>query len=415
MVAGNLVYIPLRIEDKDTKKTIVDGCLYLHIEECEEGRILTGSIPEGSYRAVVSRDQWRDCRVLDYDGWMEQMDLLLPIDTQSAKKKTQIKTETETEIKTEEPEIKTETDTDKGETHTGETHTGEGGDLELHAKLIMNAKDYEDQTLNEEYDVVDNYLTISIRSKSGVLRKTYGSFQMNIFEEGIDIFEWIKSLIELKNQLVEDRVTYQATIRSYELEISQYKQSLEQTENTHEKIITNLSVNFQHILASKKEKILQLMTKTQGDLNVNEIYKEKNKNNLENMTLDEDKLDQLPDELPERVSKRKAPEKHKPRKRNKKPSNSPVASDTDEDNEDTNLLKMTDRDIIDTVLADEQEEEHQQEHQEQEPQEEDTKPKDQAQNTDVSDSDAEYIKQEIESGELDKEDSVQDSLTDYSE
>lgn len=388
----NLISIPLRIEDPN-KKLIKNSDLFLRIngDENDNKRVITGMVPEGTYRAVIDEEQWHKGKTLTYnsDKWRRQMNKLLPLDVIGDKEEQSERAEQAEEDEKEEDE-----------------------ELQLTGKLIMNPDSYEQGELKEDFEMVNEELILSVKTKGETLSKTYGTFQMRQLDEAIDLFDWMKNLIDIKDRLAKEMVKDKRTIKESQQEITQYQKCIDETEKHHTEIIQDLSIGFQHILATKKEKILSLMSQT-TEFKVNEWYNEKNKNSLSNIKLDDNKLEQLPQELPDRLRKRKgrgqSGRTRKKQKGSKDEDNEheeheeneeeDYESNEDEDtDEDNGLLKMSDRDMINTVTNN-HEEEQQSQTQQQDTSDQKPPVKQESDQTDVSDSDMEYIKQEVPSDE----------------
>ncbi|EGV61986.1 hypothetical protein CANTEDRAFT_94872 [Yamadazyma tenuis ATCC 10573] len=361
----NFITVPLRIEDMD-KALIKETSVVLNIQPKEDFRLVKAVIPEGTFSGNINIKQWLASKMLsepDDEQWILLMHKLIPL------------SQTPGAVNSPPNDDNDNYDNDNDDNDNDSDFTDEKNEkytnLQLYGKFTMSKESYEDGELKEDFDLVENFLTIYVRSNQTV-SKTYGSFKLEEADnESIDFFKWIKKLIYMKDSLTNTVKYSQKRIHSLEFERDEYKKSTEELKANNKRVLDDLMNNFAFILNSKKRKIVELTAGDGGDplSGLNRKFEADNRSKLDNITIDEKVLDKLPNKLDakfsggiKRANKRATRESSKRRQKSamyeeeQTESGASGEEPTEYRSEEitrngSNTTSLTDRQIVDVVMG----------------------------------------------------------------
>lgn len=366
----NILSIPLTVETPD-KSLIKQTFLPLGINSLNNGRSITGILPEGTYAIELKDFTAIKTNSDDNDKeWDEKIGKLLPLDNF---------TRFESMI--------------------------------LVAKFINAAEYYDDGELIDNYDTINNFITIEIRTP-GKLSKVLGEFKLTEIDVSTNLFDWIKQLVDTNVEISNAYNQMKSEYDSIREQRDKYKAGISENIKNHELIIQDIQNKFTQILYTKKRKIVELMPAATKIEHFNEVFEENDKNNLNKIRIDKDKL---PDKLDDVYvpSKRKLQSKA-PKKRlkrlNKAKKESKVKKENDTIEPETEL---------ETELDNEQEVEPETEVESEVEKESETEVETDASNEDYKITDKELVDQilgkkedetEISDESLDQDENIEDDF-----
>lgn len=360
LLSGHVSSIPLAIEDINTKDVIKYTSLYLRSStdvtdsQSQFTNIsLTAMNQEGTFHLIIDESNYasfKKKRNLSCEDWELILRQFFPI------------------------------------SNTNDNSHVEN--LTLSAKLVSVVDYYDPETKelrdDEELALVSEFITIDIKTKAK-LPVTVGSIEIpytdsedvkwleDINGKEQNIFNWLDLLIHQNQHISKELQIAQKRLSESNEEKDQYKNELENNSKQHEDIIYDLQDKFYQVLNAKKDKIWALENKNLDKLEgLNEKYMCQNRLNLNNITIDKEKILDTLDETYTSPRKRKRSPSEIPRKTRKRKANTKC---NDENKSDVDINKpetkskrkevnhgpaaaarrLSDRDIVVSVLkSDEQ-------------------------------------------------------------
>lgn len=321
----NIITIPLTIEDEE-RKLIKKDQLVLSIIQDGDFRVLKGVIPEGIFTTKITIKQWQECQIVKGEkdfNWITLMNKLLPEDNNIDPDEL-----FKTNRMNEDPE------------DTIYDNVG------LYAKFTMSKDSYEEGVLKEDFQLVNDFITVNIQTNEE-LSRTYGSLKLNEVDEELDLFLWVQQLANVKNQLLRKITEINKLNYKIQFENEEYKTSIDELILNNKLITEDLVNNFAAILHSKKKHIAELQNK--GNLEgLNKKMKERNGIRLDNIVIDDRLLKELPrSELPSRKRKQQTKKGHtkKPKKGSYLVNNEIEFKKSSSDAADVNSGDLTEADV----------------------------------------------------------------------
>lgn len=294
IMGENILKIPLRIEDEG-RRLIKNSQLLISISEKDDIRYLKGVIPEGIFTTKLTIKKWQEYQIIKHEddfNWISLMDKLLPTADIIANEAYFVKKEEETnDITDESVENK----------------------VQLYAKFTMSKDSYDKGELKEDFELVNNYITINVQT-TDELSKTYGSFKMTEVDDELDLFSWVHQLVDIRDRLLQQLEYIKRDKEKLLFENREYKIRVEEIILNNKLVMGDLVSNFAAILNSKKKRIADLQNK--GDLHgLNKKMKLENEARLDNMVIDDKLLNDLPAADPQkrkqRIQTTRSAKKHK--------------------------------------------------------------------------------------------------------
>lgn len=309
ILKGSVFSIPLIIEDIASKEVICQRKLYVHVTKQEVtkkednysfvSRQITAIAPEGCYHNVIDKARAQKMKRMQCDDseWESIIDRLFPLTTTN--------------------------------------DTNEKADIIMEARLSTKKENYHNGQLKEDTEILNDYVTITLKTK-GRLSKTWGSIELSMVDDEEededymqeqDVFNWIDHLDNDNQRLCQEVTSIQEELQKTNQERTVYKQALQEMQQSHKRIITDLEDKFYRILEAKKQRIVELERFPDKLEGLNHDFIERNKLNL-NRPLKREDLEEISDvDLEEYLPKRK--------KRNNKKDMSPQRDITNTDRQNS--------------------------------------------------------------------------------
>lgn len=288
---GNVVSVPLILEDHASHTVIKTTSLYIHSYlKPETSEIwITGMCQEGCFHALLDKTTIEKAisRGFTYEQWMEIIQL-----------------------------------------HLSGTQDKMGA-LALSARY-ETLKDYYDEELelrdDEEMPVISETVVLQFKTVEA-LAKTKAKFLLSMVESGEDdliqkeqnLFNWIEKVLQDNTALKKRLAAATENMETFSTISKNQQDELEASHREHKQIIEDIQEKLYAVLNAKKARIWQLEGKHPLKLDhLNEIFEAKRAQDLNNRRIDVDNIPTTLDSIYVRERKRKGTTKEPAKKKIKK-------------------------------------------------------------------------------------------------